>query len=680
MSPAEVAWRARDQVLQAAWSRRQVTREHLVKVAPPPGADRGFTAVLPPETASRVPAGAKASVLASADQLLRGEWEVLGVVRTDMIQPDWFRDPVTGRRSDPGRYAFRVDHRSEEQSGNVKQVWELSRMQHLTMLSTAWFLTGDDKYATRVADHLRSWWQENPFLSGIHWTSGIELGVRLISLAWIRRLLDSWPGIADLFEHDGLALRQIQWHQQYLAAFPSRGSSANNHVIAEAAGQLVASCAFPWFPDSERWRRKSARLLERELIRNTFPSGIGRELASDYQCFVAEVGFLAAVEAEVAGHPLSPMAWERLCAMADSAAALVDERLRPPRQGDSDEGRALLLDAPVANRWPSLLTLADSLVGRLDWWPRPPADAGSSIIGALAGTRHSIEGRPAQRPSRFADAGTTLLRTTGENEIWCRCDGGPHGYLSIAAHSHADALSVEVRYAGVDILADPGTDCYHGECAWRSYFRSTIAHNTAELGGQSQSSEGGPFMWVRHAHAREVEVIDDGDIARWTAEHDGYASLDPPALHRRSVLLDRASRSVDIIDEIDGGSHDIRLAFHLGPEVQLDLDGSCAVLGWPAASNPGTARLELPSGLRWSLHRGESDPILGWYSPGLGRRVPSFSLVGCGRCVPGAPLATRLEFLEADKPPKAAVSHQAVSWNASGVHPGKTPGVRAEAR
>ena len=31
-------------------------------------------------------------------------------------------------------------------------------------------------------------------------------------------------------------------------------------------------------------------------------------------------------------------------------------------------------------------------------------------------------------------------------------DVGPHGYLSIAAHAHADALSVEVRHDGVDIL------------------------------------------------------------------------------------------------------------------------------------------------------------------------------------------------------------------------------------
>jgi Heparinase II/III-like protein/Heparinase II/III N-terminus len=665
MSPAEVVWRTRDQVLRAAWSRRQVRPGQVPVDTPLSGGDREFAAVLPPGTAERISGEARAAILESAERLLCGDWEALGVVRTDLVQPDWFLDPVTGRQSVKDRHAFRIDHRSEEQVGNVKQVWELSRLQHLTMLATAWFLTHDERYARRVADQLRSWGRENPFLSGVHWTSGIELGIRLISLVWIRRLLDDWPGAVDLFERDALVVQQIRWHQQYLAAFPSRGSSANNHVIAEAAGQLIASCAFPWFAESERWRRGSERLLERELVRNTFPSGVGRELASDYQCFIAELGFLAATEAQACGHPLADAVWERLGAMADSAAALVDEKLRPPRQGDSDEGRALLLDAPVPNRWPSLLAVADALVGRLDWWPRPPADAGGVIIGAMAGARRHLAGRPVRRPYRFADAGITLLRAVGHDhlpEIWCRCDGGPHGYLSIAAHAHADALSVEVRYGGVEILADPGTYCYHGEPSWRSYFRSTIAHNTAELGGRNQSSERGPFMWARHADAREVEVIDDGDIATWRAEHDGYASLDPPGLHRRSVLLDRASRSIDITDEIEGGSHDIRLAFHLGPEIQVQLDECCAVLSWPVASVPVTARLELAPGLRWTLHRGETDPILGWYAPGLGRRVPAFSLLGSGRSAPGTPLATRLEFLDVGKSPKTLVSREAIPW------------------
>jgi hypothetical protein len=648
MSPAEVLWRARDHALQAAWSGRQVHREQLAAGRPLPPGTRRFTAVLPPHAGKPVAAAAKAAVLAAADQLLEGEWEVLGNVRTDLQLPDWFRDPVTGRRAPAENYAFRIDHRSAEQTGNVKQVWEISRLQHLTLLATAWYLSRDEVYARRVAEQLHSWLRENPFLSGVHWTSGIEIGIRLISLTWIRRLLDDWPEVADHFENDELTVRQIHWHQQYLATFRSRGSSANNHVVAEAAGQLVASCAFPWFAESDRWRRSSARLLERELVRNTFPSGIGRELAADYQCFVAELGLLAAVEAEAAAHPLSTATWQRLCAMVDSGAALLDEQLRPPRQGDSDGGRALLLDAPALNRWPSLLALGAELFGRLDWWPQAPADAASSIIGAMSGAAPDIAGRPAQRPWRFADAGTTLLRTRGgrEPEIWCRCDGGPHGYLSIAAHAHADALSLEVRYGGVDILADPGTYCYHGDPEWRSYFRSTIAHNTAELAGRSQSGEGGPFLWLRHANSREVNVQDIGDAVEWTAEHDGYLALKPPSKHSRTVRLDRASRSVDIFDEIRGGRHDIRLAFHLGPEIEAELDEACAVLRWPGAAAPGMARLELPLLLAWSLHRGETDPILGWYSGGLGQRVPAITLLGLGRSAPDEPLITRLEFLD----------------------------------
>ena len=647
MSPAEIVWRARDQALQAVWSGRQVNREQIAADRSALAGERRFTAVLPPHTAARVPEEAKKAVLAAANQLLRGEWEVLGVARTDLARPDWFYDPVTGRRAPASRYAFRINHRSESDVGNVKQVWEVSRLQHLTLLATAWFLSHDEMYARRVADQLRSWWRENPFLSGVHWTSGIEIGIRLISLTWIRRLLDDWSSVADLFERDELAVRQIRWHQEYLAAFRSRGSSANNHVIAEAAGQLVASCAFPWFPESDRWRRTSARLLERELVRNTFPSGIGRELASDYHCFVAELALLAAVEAEASGCPLSEGAWQRLCAMVDSGAALLDERSQPPRQGDGDEGRALLLDAPTANRWPSLLALGEAVFGRLDWWPCTVADAASSILAALPGTSREAAGRPARRPWHFADAGTTILRAVRdrEPEIWCRCDGGPHGYLSIAAHAHADALSVEVRYGGVDILADPGTYCYHGDPEWRSYFRSTIAHNTVELGGRNQSGEGGPFLWLRHANAREIDVQDIGDAAEWTAEHDGYLSLKPSAWHRRCVLLDRASRAVDIVDEITD-SHELRLAFHLGPDVHAELDGACAMLSWPSASAPGAARLELPQPLQWSLHRGETDPVLGWYSSGLGRRTPAFTVIGRGRCAPGEPLATRLEFLE----------------------------------
>jgi len=402
-------------------------------------------------------------------------------------------------------------------------------------------------------------------------------------------------------------------------------------------------------PGEHRWRRGSLRVLERELDRNTFPSGVNRELASDYHGFVAEIGSFAAVEASAAGIPMSDATWRLLCAMGDVMAALVDVRVQPPRQGDSDEGRVVLLDAPEHNRWPALLSLSEAIFGRLTWWPVVQPAVASTLVGALLGDKQQIGGRPSTRPDRFADAGITILRTRAtdsEPEIWVRTDGGPHGFLSIAAHAHADALSVEVRHGGTDILADPGTYCYHGEPDWRRYFQSTIGHNTLEVDGQWQSIRGGSFLVRRHARGREVDVALDGTIASWTGEHDGYTMLKLPATHRRTVRLDRKARSIDIVDAVEGGSHRLRLAFHFGPQVQVRFAAADAALSWGGPSGGGGARLELPSELNWTLHRGETDPVLGWYSTGLGDREEAFTLLGEGSCQSGHALRTRLTFTE----------------------------------
>jgi len=213
--------------------------------------------------------------------------------------------------------------------------------------------------------------------------------------------------------------------------------------------------------------------------------------------------------------------------------------------------------------------------------------------------------------------------------------------------AHAAALSVEVRYGGVDILVDPGTYCYLGNPPWRS---------------------------CRHAHAKQTAVVDHGDVANWAAEHDGCLWVDSPARHRRSVLLDRACRIVDIVDQIDGGGHDICPVFHFGPEIEVELLGFFAFLSWPSSATPGAARLELPLGLSWSLRRAEIGTIAG----SLGGYLPAFTLLGRGRCVAGAPLVTRLEFSDTKMLPNVPF-YQAVSWSAYSGYRGIDDENQAEA-
>jgi hypothetical protein len=607
---------------------------------------RRFMPVLPDQALDAVPPSAKDRLVATADELLAGRAEYFGVAREDMVAPDWSWDPKTGRRAPEDRYAFDIPFRDESVVGDIKQLWEPSRHQHLTVLATAYALTGQERYAERVAEHLRSWWAANPPLRGVHWVSGIELGIRLISWVWVRRLLDRWPGAAALFEDNPAALHQIWHHQRWLAALGSHGSSANNHVIAEAAGQLAAASAFDWFPESPGWRDAALRQLDEQLHRNTFASGLNRELATEYHGLVLELGLAAAVEADAAGVAVPETTWLVLMRMCDALAAIVDVTLHPPRQGDADDGHGLVVDGAGAHRWASLLHTGDVLFGRQQWWPPVPADdIRTPLVNALTDGARTAAIRPAERPSHLADAGMTVLRTTDDRgEIWCRCDGGPHGFLSIAAHAHADALSVEVRHDGVDILADPGTYCYHGQPEWRGYFRSTVGHNTLEVDGRNQSQSGGPFMWTRHARTRVLVADPTGyPVAKWTAEHEGYSRTREPAVHRRAVHLDRELREVRVFDEVLAPvEHPCRLAFHLGPAVTAILEGNTAVLSW----HDRTALLELPPGLTWTAHRGEEDPPLGWYSADFGHREPATTFVGTGRAGGDrpAPFITVLRF------------------------------------
>lgn len=647
MSLTEVVYRTLDAGRRQAWTRRQVQPGEAATLPSDTRGDRRFDLPLPAEARLGVDPQAAAALIRAADSVLTGAWTVLGTRRTDSADPDWFYDPVTGRRPSDNRLAFRIHHRDEAETGNIKQIWEMSRHHQVTVLATAWWLTQEERYAEAAAEQLRSWWRANPFLTGVNWTSGIEAGIRLIAWAWTRRLLDEWPKVGDLFEHNDDAVAQIAWHQEFLSAFRSRGSSANNHVIAEAAGRLVGACAFPWYDRSDRWRRSAARLFERELAANTFDDGLNRELATDYHRFVLELALVAAVEADAHGHALSEGTWERLARMLDAAAAITDCNGRPPRQNDGDEGRALVVDDPERDPWATILASGSALVGPApDWWPPVGGAVQAPLLGCL-GRSHEVR-RLDERPRRFSDAGLVLLRSRPDDghEIWCRCDGGPHGFLSIAAHAHADALSLEVRHDGVDLLADPGTYCYHGEPAWREWFRSTAAHNTVELDSMNQAESGGTFLWASNVRTTTL-ICDVGEqpAQTWTAEHDGYRRLKSPTMHTRSVTLDSPRRRLTVVDTFDAVvSVPARLSWHLGPEVIVDLDGERAILSWHIGSLTRQATLLLPAGLDWTCHRSEVDPIEGWYSARFAARVPAMSLIGNGVVSYATRLVTELEM------------------------------------
>ena len=511
------------------------------------------------------------------------------------------RSPGGGHQTE--ELAFRIHHRDESETGNIKQIWELSRHHHLTVLASAWWLT--ERRAVRRGRRPLSCGPggaANPFLTGVHWTSGIEIGVRLIALgldptaagrlAEGRRPVRAQRrrGPADRLA-PGVPGRLPQ------PRHPRRTTTSSPRRPACSCG----ACAFPWFAESDSWRDQASALLQRELAANTFPDGINRELATDYHRFVLELGLVAAVEADAAGRPLSAETWQLLTRMLDAGAGR-RRRRAAARRGRTTVTRAGRSSSTTRSsiRGPSRSAPGSALLGaaRLGRRLAGGVGPGRAVLGAIGRPRPDGPGDSpaADLPRRRA---WSLLRSrpTDGPEIWCRCDGGPHGFLSIAAHAHADALSIEVRHDGVDILADPGTYCYHGEPAWRDWFRSTAAHNTLEVAGVDQAESGGPFLWTTTVHSTTL-AAEVGDRPRqvWTAEHDGYRRLATPTTHRRSVILDSVSRRLVVQDSLDADQPvPVTLAWQLGPAVEVSLAEGVAELSWPTENGVARGRLPCPA-------------------------------------------------------------------------------------
>ena len=91
--------------------------------------------------------------------------------------------------------------------------------------------------------------------------------------------------------------------------------------------------------------------------------------------------------------------------MIDALAAVVDVRLRPPRQGDGDHGHGLLLDGPGYDRWASLLSTGAALPrpGPLVALPCQQATRGPLWI-RLATRPLPCRGPAPALPSLFPDA------------------------------------------------------------------------------------------------------------------------------------------------------------------------------------------------------------------------------------------------------------------------------------
>jgi uncharacterized heparinase superfamily protein len=630
MSPQEVAARARASVAHrvddamyrarpSMWSSRWEPSPHELLTGPVSDAPHGFlTAERAVLVRDRLPGEADA-LTARADEVVAGRFRFFGypeVRVADGGTPDV--DPFSGRAW-PERHGKLVDYRHRA-VGDPKWIWELNRCQELPLLVGASLLTGRAGYSEIAARRLLAWISSHPPGRGIAWTSGFEAGVRSISLALTYDALRG-SNVLDSAEHEVVA-RSLWQHARFIQGDLSRGSSANNHLVGELAGLAVMGCLAPELEGSERWLAEAVDALQVEAHRQIRPDGTGVEQAFTYHVFVVELLLVVTAALDSVGHSVPDPIAAGLERSGDALWAQLGPGEPAPTYGDTDDGRALVLDGRELR---DARGVAASIAARFGH------GRAASVAGELDATALWLFGaRGAAAFARLApspDAGSVVLPDGGltilrSGRMRATVDHGPHGHLSIAAHAHADALCLDVSVGEEGLVVDPGVGSYFARPAVRDAFRGTAFHATVVVDGRDSSVAGGPFLWTTQAASRQLAVDVDGGLV--VVEHDGYRRLDDPVLHRRAVVvLDEAVLVVDTL--LAGGRHSYAQRWPLHPELDLDERENDRVVARRAGVGLVLA-VTASAPMTLTAARGERDPWNGWWSPRLESVIPAWSV------------------------------------------------------
>lgn len=565
----------------------------------------------------------------------------------DVFKPiDWHLDVQSGRNF-PKSFAHKINIRSDE-FGSAKHVWEVNRQLFLVHIARLYHESGDRCYLDLIMYHLTSWKNENPYLLGVNWYSNIEVNIRLINWAYCWKLLDA-ENLRKTDEQfaqfvDSVWQPLINDHAEFSYKHPSLYSSANNHLVSEYAGLFIAACCWN-IPQREKRRAYAMAGLEREILLQNSSEGVNREEAAEYIQFIDDFFLLASVAGDAAGCPFSDAYKTRLHQMACYLNAMLDVNYNYPMYGDGDDGFLLRPDAGGHfNNFKSLLTafatyFGDASLKRADahWDDKNQLIFGDQGKGAF----DSLEAK-GDNPDKnlfLTESGHYIFRKVNAGkEIYLHFDAAPLGFLSIAAHGHADALSFILHVDGFPVMVDSGTFTYHTHKEWRKYFMGTIAHNTIRVNGTNQSTQAGPTMWLNHFKCNTLKA--DADSV--TATHSGYDKLG--VNHSRQMIFNREQDEFVIKDTLKasvGFSAEVPFHFHPDAEIQEVSKGVFEV----AVVGARKIQVSTDPALEYRIASGEENPMLGWYSDHFGEKVPCKMIYASKECKGASSFETRVKVL-----------------------------------
>lgn len=411
---------------------------------------------------------------------------------------------------------FKVHYRnSEDLKDDVRINWELNRLTWLIPTAVHAKRTNNQESQQYALEVLRSFLDSDRVGYSSRWSSSIELAMQSLSLVIVGSLLDVATINSEMHTRlSGAILKRYEWIER----FPSKYSSANNHLLAELAALAVISAVIP---DLQTIHDKKMREFI-DTANNQFNGdGLNAELATDYHLYALDL-LLSVLYLSNNSHNASLT--ELIQTVSQATQNIIKFCGFWPRISDSDHAAVMSNAAPEQDRAQWLTKFSELLL-------------------------HISLDNPGGSPLTFRDSGYTFLKSvSGSGEVILLTDHGYLGFGDIAAHAHADSAAIWMWVNGEPVLIESGTYSYHSRDDLRDAFRSSMWHNTISINGASTSTSDGPFLWLKKKRASARLLTATQNSVEIEVTIPKSPSLESEARHIRHITL--VGSTIEVTDTV----------------------------------------------------------------------------------------------------------------------------------
>lgn len=432
------------------------------------------------------------------------------------------------------KYCHDIDFKNSDNIGDIRYTWELNRHQFMPYIASIYVKTNDKKYLKLLEEAFESWIEDNYFLKGVNWSSSMEIALR--SYQWLIVIYILKDIKCDCFKQK--VCKSIIASIEYVMDNLSLYSSANNHLILEVSISSIIGYSIEDIY-KQNWFKKGYDILAEQIYLQNHEDGINKEQALHYQAFVIDAilqynFILKKLGKKTIGEDIIYKSLEFI-------GSLKADKLNFDF-GDSDDAKIISFSCDKQNYYKYLLELGSiyykkRFIEFTNISNEVKFISGINKIGDLRRVGY-------KKAKLYKEGGYLVINNNNNNLLM---DVGELGFGSIAAHGHADALSLIYYDNDNPIIIDSGTYIYNIEAKYRNYFRSTNAHSTLCYKDLNQSEIKGPFLWGKRAEVKILNYEEKDNIIKIKACHDGYK----PLIHTRELEYYLNNNRVIIRDYFD---------------------------------------------------------------------------------------------------------------------------------